>query len=176
MPAGWTEHDVAARDVVRRYLGNLVPALKDIYGPVVFAKMATILGAADDYPQLTQKPAFAQVPNLFLTDVVKPLTPESTAMSRSSDSPSNPAAIDKIQPPIAALGFNGQWPGPTIRVTQGDKVRAIFTNNIKETTGIHFHGVEFDDFFQDGDPFITQLPIKPGETYTYEFTAKNAGL
>ena len=31
VPAGWTEHDVAARDVIRRYLGNLVPALKDIY-------------------------------------------------------------------------------------------------------------------------------------------------
>jgi len=83
--------------------------------------------------------------------------------------------IDELLPPIAALGFNAQWPGPTIRVNQGDKVRAIFTNNLKETTGVHFHGVEFADFFQDGVPFITQLPITPGETYTYEFTAVNAG-
>ena len=84
--------------------------------------------------------------------------------------------IDELKPPVAALGYNGQWPGPTIRVNQGDKVRAIFTNNLKETTGVHFHGVEFDDFFQDGVPFVTQKPIVPGETYTYEFTANNAGL
>ena len=67
-------------------------------------------------------------------------------------------------PPIDALGYNAQWPGPTIRVNQGDKVRAIFTNNLDETTGVHFHGVEFDDFFQDGVPFVTQQPIVPGET------------
>ncbi len=78
-------------------------------------------------------------------------------------------------PPVAALGYNAQWPGPTIHVNQGDKVRAIFTNNLKETTGVHFHGVEFDDFFQDGVPFVTQKPIIPGESYTYEFTAVNAG-
>jgi FtsP/CotA-like multicopper oxidase with cupredoxin domain len=60
-------------------------------------------------------------------------------------------------------------------VTEGDKVRAIFTNNLKETTGVHFHGVEFDNFFMDGVPFVTQLPIKPGETFTYEFVAKPHG-
>jgi FtsP/CotA-like multicopper oxidase with cupredoxin domain len=60
-------------------------------------------------------------------------------------------------------------------VTQGDRVRAVFTNNLKETTGVHFHGVEFDDFFVDGVPFVTQKPIVPGDSYTYEFTARNAG-
>ena len=83
--------------------------------------------------------------------------------------------IDEVKEPVAALGYNKQWPGPTIRVRQGDRVRATFTNNLKETTGVHFHGVEFDDFFQDGVPFVTQKPIAPGETYTYEFVARNAG-
>jgi manganese oxidase len=83
--------------------------------------------------------------------------------------------IDEVKDPVAALGYNKQWPGPTIRVKQGDRVRATFTNNLKETTGVHFHGVEFDDFFQDGVPFVTQKPIAPGESYTYEFTARNAG-
>jgi len=177
IPAGWSIHDVEARDKVRRYLGDLVPALKGIYGPVAFAKMAQILGAADDYPALHQKPAFVQVPQVYLSDALKPLTPE-----LDGDVKVFKLTIDEIQqhvdellPPIAALGYNGQWPGPTIRVNQGDKVRAIFTNNLKETTGVHFHGVEFADFFQDGVPFVTQLPIVPGETYTYEFTAVNAG-
>ncbi len=177
IPAGWSAHDVAAREVIRRYLGDLVPALKDIYGPVAFAKMAEILGAADDYPQLKEKPAFVQVPQLFLQDALQPLKPEldgdTKVFKLTIDAMEH--KIDELLPPVAALGYNGQWPGPTIRVTQGDKVRVLFTNNLTETTGVHFHGVEFDDFFQDGIPFVTQLPITPGETYTYEFVAKTAG-
>ena len=160
--------------VVRRYLGNLVPLLGDIYPPAVVAKLADILGVEDDYPELQQKPSFAQVPNLVLTDALTPLDARArrrhegvpphdrrdrAGRSTSSSHRSRPSAT------------TGRWPGPTIRVNQGDKVRAIFTNNLKETTGVHFHGVEFDDFFQDGVPFVTQKPIVPGEEYTYEFTA-----
>jgi len=178
IPAGWTQHDVDARRRVRRYLGNLVPALKDIYGPVVFAKMAQILGAADDYPELHQPPAFMSVGNqLVLSDILAPLEPELDGdvkvFKLTIDEMDQ--KIDEILPPVSALGYNKQWPGPTIRVKQGDKVRVLFTNNLNETTGVHFHGVDFDDFFQDGVPFVTQLPITPGETYTYEFVARNAG-
>ena len=177
IPAGWTIHDVNAREKVRRYVGNLAPAFKDIYGEAAFAKLADILGAADNYPQLQAKPAFAQVPQLVLNDILKPLTPTVDngvkVFNLTIDEISQ--QIDELLPPLAALGYNGQWPGPTIRVNQGDRVRAIFRNNLKETTGVHFHGVEFDDFFQDGVPFVTQRPIIPGETYTYEFTARNAG-
>jgi FtsP/CotA-like multicopper oxidase with cupredoxin domain len=76
--------------------------------------------------------------------------------------------------PIDALGFNGTWPGPQLRVTEGDKVRAVFTNNMDESTGIHFHGQELPNAM-DGVPFVTQPPIMPGERFTYEFTAKPAG-
>ena len=177
LPTGWSEHDLAARDVVRRYLGNLTPALQGIYGDAIFAKLADMLGAADNYPQLSQKPAFVQVPQLFLNDATKPLKPEldgDVKVFRLTIDEFQ-QHIDELMPPVAALGYNGQWPGPTIHVNEGDKVRAIFTNNLKETTGVHFHGVQFDDFFQDGVPFVTQKPIIPGESYTYEFTASNAG-
>jgi FtsP/CotA-like multicopper oxidase with cupredoxin domain len=177
IPAGWTEHDVEARTVVRRYLGNLVPALKDIYGDVAFGKLAEILGAADAYPELKAKPSFVQVPNLVLTDALKPLEPEvdgNVKVFRLTIDEFN-QSIDEMKPPVAALGYNAQWPGPTIKATEGDKLRVIFTNNMKETTGVHFHGVEFDDFFQDGIPFVTQLPIIPGGTWTYEFTAGRPG-
>ena len=76
IPPGWSEHDVAARNGVRRYLGNLVPMLGDIYPPAVVTKLADILGVEDDYPELQQKPSFAQVPNLVLTDALSPVTPE----------------------------------------------------------------------------------------------------
>ena len=177
IPAGWSEHDVAARDVVRRYIGNLAPALKDIYGAAVFAQLAEILGAADNYPELSQPPAWAQVPQLVINDVVSPLTPKLEGDVKVFELTIDEMEhqVDEKMAPVQALGYNKQWPGPTIRVTEGDKVRAIFTNNLKETTGVHFHGVEFDNFFMDGVPFVTQLPIKPGETFTYEFVAKPHG-
>ena len=177
MPAGWTDHDIQARNVVRRYIGNLAPALKGIYPAAAFTKLADILGVVDGYPELTQKPAFVQVPQVVLNDVLKPLKPtldgDVKVFHLTIDAFEQ--HIDEKMPPVAALGYNKQWPGPTIRVNQGDKVRAIFTNNLQETTSVHFHGVEFTDFFQDGVPFVTQKPIVPGETYTYEFTAVNSG-
>ncbi len=177
IPAGWTSHDVAARDVVRRYIGDLAPALQGIYGDAAFAKLVDILGATEDYPELHEKPAFVQVPQLVLNDALKPLTPTIDGDVKVFDLTIDEIEqqIDEMKPPVAALGYNGQWPGPTIRVKQGDKVRAKFKNNLTETTGVHFHGVEFDDFFSDGVPFVTQKPIVPGETYAYEFTATNTG-
>jgi FtsP/CotA-like multicopper oxidase with cupredoxin domain len=177
IPPGWTSHDIDARTVVRRYIGNLAPALKGIYGDAAFAKLADILGAGDNYPELSAKPSFVQVPQLVLTDALAPLTPEldgDVKVFRLTIDKID-QKIDELKAPVAALGFNKQWPGPTIRVNQGDKLRVHFTNNLDETTGIHFHGVEFADFFQDGIPFVTQKPIVPGETYAYEFTAVTAG-
>ena len=177
IPAGWTQHDVDARQVIRRYIGNLAPALKGIYGDAIFTKLAAILGAEDAYAELGMKPAFVQVPQLVLNDLLQPLKPtldgDVKVFTMTIDEIEQ--HIDEMKPPVAALGYNKQWPGPTIRVTQGDKVRVIFTNNMKETTGVHFHGVQFQDFFQDGIPFVTQLPITPGASYTYEFTATTAG-
>ena len=75
---------------------------------------------------------------------------------------------------VEAWAYNDQLPGPQIRVTQGDRVRVIVKNELTESTCVHFHGVLVPNS-QDGVPFITQPPIKPGETFTYEFVAKNAG-
>ncbi|HEX9077568.1 MAG TPA: multicopper oxidase domain-containing protein [Anaerolineae bacterium] len=75
---------------------------------------------------------------------------------------------------VAALSYNGVVPGQEIRVTEGDKVRFVVKNQMKESTGIHWHGV-YTPNAMDGVPFITQPPIKPGATFTYEFTAKPAG-
>ena len=75
---------------------------------------------------------------------------------------------------VEAWAYNGQVPGPQIRVREGDRVRLVLRNELPESTVVHFHGVEVPND-QDGVPFITQPPIKPGETYTYEFTAPNPG-
>jgi FtsP/CotA-like multicopper oxidase with cupredoxin domain len=82
--------------------------------------------------------------------------------------------IDALKDPIAALGYNGTWPGPRLTVIEGDRVRATFKNNLRETTGVHFHGQRVPNNM-DGVPHITQDPIKPGESFTYEFTARATG-
>ena len=70
---------------------------------------------------------------------------------------------------VEAWAYNGQVPGPQIRVREGDRVRFILNNKLEQSTAIHFHGLELPNHV-DGIPFITQPPIKPGESYTYEFT------
>ena len=71
-------------------------------------------------------------------------------------------------------GYNGQIPGPEIRVNEGDKVRVIVRNNLPDSTSVHWHGIDVP-WQADGVPGVTQQAIKPGEEFVYEFTADPAG-
>lgn len=75
---------------------------------------------------------------------------------------------------VEAWAYNGTVPGPEIRVTEGDMVRINVTNELHQSTSVHWHGLVVPNSM-DGVTFLTQPPIKPGETFTYEFTAKPAG-
>jgi FtsP/CotA-like multicopper oxidase with cupredoxin domain len=75
---------------------------------------------------------------------------------------------------IDVWGFNGSAPGPTFQVTQGDRVRVIFENQLPEPCSIHWHGFE-DRIGFDGMPGISQQPTRPGETFVYEFDIHQAG-
>lgn len=71
-------------------------------------------------------------------------------------------------------GYNGQSPGPTIEVVEGDRVRIYVTNKLPEKTSVHWHGQRLPNGM-DGVSGLTQPAIKPGETYLYEFEARRAG-
>ncbi|HEY5876284.1 MAG TPA: multicopper oxidase domain-containing protein [Ilumatobacteraceae bacterium] len=71
---------------------------------------------------------------------------------------------------VQAWTYNGVVPAPEIRVDVGDKVKVVLTNNLPESTTIHYHGVRVPNSM-DGVPPYTQAPVKPGETFTYEFEA-----
>lgn len=71
-------------------------------------------------------------------------------------------------------GYNGQSPGPTIEVVEGDKVRVFVTNKLPEVTSVHWHGQRLPNGM-DGVSGLTQAPIQPGKTYVYEFIAKRPG-
>src|SRR5579859_4242783 len=71
-------------------------------------------------------------------------------------------------------GYNGSAPGPTIQVTQGDRVRIILENHLPEPTSMHWHGFEIP-MDMDGAPGSSQDPIPPGGRFVYEFTLHQAG-
>ncbi len=73
-----------------------------------------------------------------------------------------------------ARGYNKMIPGPILRGTVGDRVRINVKNNLEHSTAVHWHGIYVPNN-QDGVPFVTQDPIQPGQTYTYEFTLRNSG-
>lgn len=78
------------------------------------------------------------------------------------------------KPATQLLSYNGQTPGPEIRIRQGDRLRVSVENNLSEDTTIHWHGVRVPNAM-DGVPHLTQAPVKPGESFTYEFTPPDAG-
>jgi manganese oxidase len=71
-------------------------------------------------------------------------------------------------------GYNGQSPGPTIEVVEGDRVRIFVTNRLPEATSIHWHGQRLPNGM-DGVSGLNQPSIKPGQTFVYEFRAQRAG-
>jgi FtsP/CotA-like multicopper oxidase with cupredoxin domain len=75
---------------------------------------------------------------------------------------------------LKVWAYNGQVPGPTLRVRLGETLRVHFTNRLPQETTIHWHGVRVPNGM-DGVPNLTQPAVQPGETFTYEFTPKDAG-
>lgn len=73
-----------------------------------------------------------------------------------------------------ALAFNGEFPAPVIRARQGEPLRIHFINKLKQETTIHWHGIRLNNAM-DGVPYLTQPPVKPGESFDYEFTCPDAG-
>jgi len=71
-------------------------------------------------------------------------------------------------------GYNGQSPGPTIEVVEGDQVRIFVTNHLPEKTSIHWHGQRLPAGM-DGVTGLTQPGIPPGKTFVYEFVARRPG-
>jgi FtsP/CotA-like multicopper oxidase with cupredoxin domain len=71
-------------------------------------------------------------------------------------------------------GYNGQSPGPTIEVVEGDRVRLFVTNRLPEHTSVHWHGQRLPNGM-DGVNGLTQPAIQPGKTMVYEFVARRPG-
>lgn len=75
---------------------------------------------------------------------------------------------------LSVWAYNGSVPGPTLRVRLGETLRVKVTNRLPQETTVHWHGVRVPNAM-DGVPNLTQPPIAPGATFTYEYTPKDAG-
>src|SRR5687767_14889253 len=71
-----------------------------------------------------------------------------------------------------AWTYNGQVPGPTIRATEGDRVKVTFKNVGSHPHTIHFHGWHPPSM----DGALPGQEVQPGETFVYEFDAEPFGL
>lgn len=76
---------------------------------------------------------------------------------------------------FAMYGFNGQVPGPLIRVAQHATILVRFHNRIDLPSTIHWHGVRLANPF-DGVPDVTQTPVAPGEDFVYRVRFPDAGI
>jgi FtsP/CotA-like multicopper oxidase with cupredoxin domain len=77
-------------------------------------------------------------------------------------------------PETAVWAYDGTVPGPELRVRRGQPVRITVVNNLPEDTTVHWHGIRLPNAM-DGVPGLTQKPIRPGESFVYEFTPPDAG-
>ncbi|WP_409254067.1 multicopper oxidase domain-containing protein [Bacillus sp. SCS-153A] len=75
---------------------------------------------------------------------------------------------------IKAWTYNGTVPGEEIRVKKGDYLKVKLENHLSEPVTIHWHGVILPNPM-DGVAGITQNAVQPGESFTYEFQAKEEG-
>ena len=72
---------------------------------------------------------------------------------------------------VGAYAYNGQVPGPLIRVQPGDRIRVRVKNDLPNATTVHWHGLVLP-IEQDGVPEISQPPIEPGGEHSTSSTCR----
>ncbi|MCA9360513.1 multicopper oxidase domain-containing protein, partial [Candidatus Kaiserbacteria bacterium] len=75
---------------------------------------------------------------------------------------------------VKRLAYNGQIPGPVLKVQKGAKVTVNFINNIDMETSLHSHGLR-GDWQMDGAVPITPA-IAVGESFSYELEFPDTGV
>ena len=97
-----------------------------------------------------------------------------TSERRFIAGPGRVALAGADDPETAVWCYSGAVPGPEIRLRQGERVRVVLENHLPEDTTIHWHGVRVPNAM-DGAAYVTQPPVQPKESFTYEFAAPDAG-
>lgn len=114
------------------------------------------------------------------------MTPEDDSQASPHSAPSEPAdttaalqaAPGTVQPSANASAetwlYNGEFPGPELRLTEGEVFEVELTKDLSEDTTIHWHGIPVSNGM-DGVPNVTQDPVESGGSFTYKFRTEPAG-
>ncbi len=77
-------------------------------------------------------------------------------------------------PETSIWGYEGQVPGPVIRLRQGERLRRRFVNELPQASTVHWHGIRIDNAM-DGVPELTQSAVPGGGDFLYDFVTPDAG-
>ena len=113
-----------------------------------------------------------------------PITNESTPL-KSPSAAGIPDVSERLTPVAGRVSvgasesydswfYDGQYPGPELRVKEGERLRVDVANQLPDSTTIHWHGVPVPHPM-DGVPGLTQDPIQSGDSFRYEFDATPSG-
>jgi len=130
------------------------------------------------FPALLALACRPETPAARLAHELRGAYPESaapTGVVRTFDIEAREAELPLVDGgKLRVWAYNGQVPGPELRIRLGETLRVRFTNRLAQPTTIHWHGVRVPNGM-DGVPNLTQPAVPPGGTFTYEFTPKDAG-
>ncbi|KAK8966373.1 Laccase-3 [Platanthera guangdongensis] len=99
------------------------------------------------------------------------LLPSSIAEVQHHDFVVQETPVKRLCKSHKIITVNGQFPGPAIEVRDGDTLALRVVNRARYNVTIHWHGIrQMRTAWADGPEFVTQCPIRPGESYTYRFT------
>lgn len=103
-----------------------------------------------------------------------PAGAKSTAVRRLTAAPSEARLVGSSYPATRVWAYDGQVPGPILRLPQGGRLEVDLLNRLPEDTTIHWHGLRLPNAM-DGVPGVTQPPVAPEQRFRYAFDLKDAG-
>ena len=137
--------------------------------PLVYSLCALVLGVGCKAPSSQARRLVREFEGAY------PASREATGAVRQFELLAKETEVPLIDgTTLRVWAYNGQVPGPTLRIRLGETLRVHFTNQLPQETTVHWHGVRVPNAM-DGVPHATQPPIQSGHTFTYEFTPKDAG-
>lgn len=134
--------------------------MRSFPGPAINRRALLMGGAA-----LVASPAFGRIASAETAGV---------KVIEISAAPGRLPIVGRPHPATDVWCYGNRVPGPEIRLRQGERVRVVVWNDLPEDTTVHWHGIRLPNAM-DGVSGLTQPPIKPGESFTYEFTPPDAG-
>ncbi|MGI0526585.1 multicopper oxidase family protein [Rhizobium giardinii] len=113
---------------------------------------------------------------LLLATALPPLPGRAAGSSeyRIAAAPASARLAGVGRPETDVWAYGGTIPGSLVRLRQGEKARLVVENQLNQETTVHWHGIRLPNAM-DGVPGLTQPPIRPGDSFVYEFTPPDAG-